>query len=163
MTWTKYGASLILNSLTEDDYLSIVLFNSGAQLLLPATQVTNSSDVEALISTISAGGGTDMYSGMLMGYAQINLNLSAFLDNRMVILSDGYSITSDSELLDLAQTYSDEGITISTIAVGAGANTNLLSEMAEVGNGQYCFVNNFSEMTQGFINAVDQIIGHITY
>ena len=67
----------------------------------------------------------------------------------IILLTDGQAETDGySNLLRQAR---EDGITISTIAVGQAADTNLLQYIAEEGRGRYYFADRYSRLPEIFV------------
>ena len=106
-------------------------------LVGPMTRLSNPAKVTGQIAALNAGGGTNIYSGMAAAHQPL-LKVSAKIKH-MILLSDGQS--SGANFQALAAQMKTQGITISTIAVGNGADTALLQSIAQAGGGQFYFTN----------------------
>ena len=129
----KSAAIATVELLGRKDYIAVVAFDSAATWIVPLTRVTSQSAIASQISTINSGGGTNIYPGMVAAHEA--LAASPAKTRHMIVLSDGQ--TSGSGYQPLAAQLKTENITVSTVAVGAGADAALLSSIAAAGGGQF--------------------------
>jgi Mg-chelatase subunit ChlD len=131
--------------LQSDDYLGVVAFDSRMQWVVPTTRLRTPDDLkqaQARISTIQADGGTNIYPALEAAYDSI-----AGVDARLkhvVLLTDGQSFSAD--YAGLIQRMRPREITLSTVAVGADADTKLLTQIAGLGEGRYYFTERSAEI-----------------
>jgi Ca-activated chloride channel family protein len=129
----KSAAIATIELLTRKDYVAVVAFDSVAQWVVPLTRVTSPAAIASQIATISAGGGTNIHPGMVA--AQGALAGCKAKVKHMIVLSDGQTYGSGYQ--GLAAQLRSEGVTVSTVAVGSGADTNLLTSIAAAGGGSF--------------------------
>ena len=118
--------------LSRKDYIGVYAFDSQVHEIVPMTKVSSTSAIANQIAMLSAGGGTNIYPGMARAREALN-GVKAKIKH-MIVLTDGQ--TSGSGYQALASQCHAEGITISTVAVGAGAQVGLLQAIAAAGGGQ---------------------------
>lgn len=118
--------------LSRKDYIGVYAFDSQVHEIVPMTKVSSTSAIANQIAMLSAGGGTNVYPGMARAREALN-GVKAKIKH-MIVLTDGQ--TSGSGYQALASQCHAEGITISTVAVGAGAQVGLLQAIAAAGGGQ---------------------------
>jgi Ca-activated chloride channel family protein len=90
------------------------------------------------IGTLRAGGGTSIYPALALAYDALKKADTKY--KHIILLTDGQSATS-GDYYFLARKMEKAGITMSTVAVGDGADTELLEILAEWGRGRYYFTN----------------------
>lgn len=129
----KSAAIGTLDLLDSKDYITVVCFDSSARSVVPPTRLTSPGSVKAQISTINAGGGTNIHPGMSTAWEGIR-GVEAKIKH-MIVLSDGQ--TGGGDYQNLAGSISADGITISTIAVGRRADRALLQRIAAAGGGKF--------------------------
>ncbi|MDR3246174.1 MAG: VWA domain-containing protein [Prevotellaceae bacterium] len=141
----KTALKQILSLLTSDDYISIVVYDDNAQVVLPSRQYNSAQDsvfIE-IIDRITIGGGTNMMAGMLKGYSEVSKNASTFRKNRLILMSDGVSTTGEKDpvrILNHSINYLEKGIETSTIGLGKNINFELLHLISVEGKGTSYFV-----------------------
>lgn len=128
----KSAAIATAELLSPQDYIGIYAFDSQVHEIVPMTKVTSTSAIANQISLLGSGGGTNIYPGMVMAREQLNAQKTKI--KHMIVLTDGQ--TSGQGYQSLASQCHAEGITISTVAVGAGAQVGLLQAIAAAGGGQ---------------------------
>lgn len=148
MDLAKEAAFRGVQELEDDDMVGVIGFDSQAQWVVEMTKVGGNVDtIGESIGTIQAGGGTSILPALRMACTEL-----ADTDTKVkhiILLTDGQAEqTGYSSLLDQAR---EDGITISTIAVGEGADTKLLQYIAEEGGGRYYFANQYSSLPEIFV------------
>ena len=128
----KSAAIASAELLSPKDSIGIYAFDSQVHEIVPMTKVTSTSTIASQISLLGSGGGTNIYPGMVMAREELN-QVKAKIKH-MIVLTDGQ--TSGQGYQALASQCHAEGITISTVAVGSGAQVGLLQAIAAAGGGQ---------------------------
>ncbi len=129
----KSAAIATVELLQAKDYVGVVAFDSSAHWVVPMTRVTSPAGIAAQISTLNAGGGTNIQPGMeeaRRALASVNAKVK-----HMIVLTDGH--TGGGGYDQLAAQIHSEGATISTVGVGDGAALALLQTIAQIGGGQF--------------------------
>ena len=128
----KSAAIASAELLSNKDFIGIYAFDSQVHEIVPMTRVTSTSAIANQISLLGSGGGTNIYPGMVRAREALG-EVKAKIKH-MIVLTDGQS--SGEGYQALASQCHAEGITISTVAVGAGAQVGLLQSIAAAGGGQ---------------------------
>ena len=118
--------------LTQRDQIGVIAFDDAAKWVVPLQQVTDVAAIQSLIGTIRPGGGTAFYSALSQSVGA--LMAAKTPQKHIIFLSDGQP--ADSGFQGLAQDAADNGITITTVAVGTGANTKLMELISTIGGGR---------------------------
>lgn len=154
MSYAKKAAADIVNKLTADDYVSVIIYDDKVEVLQTQTPVTDKAFILSKIDKIVPGGSTNLWGGTEKGYAEVKSNYKKSFVNRVLLISDGLAnvgITSNTEIRKLVQNYKDqEGVTLSTFGVGLDYNELLMTDMAEAGNGNYYFIESPDKMAALF-------------
>ena len=85
----RQAAIAAVNRLRDDDIVSVVLYNSSVQVLVPATKATDRSQIIRRIESVTAGGGTALFAGVSKGAAEVRKFRDDESVNRVILLSDG--------------------------------------------------------------------------
>jgi len=122
--------------LRDEDTVGVVAFDDSPWWVVEPANLQDRDAVVDAILGLQSGGGTDIY-------AAVNAALERMLDidaqrRHIILLTDGISAGSD-HYLTLTDAMNEAGITMSTVAVGTGADTALLRRLAEAANGRYYF------------------------
>lgn len=128
-------------ALSPGDQVGVIAFNDQPQWVLPMTTLTGQNDLQkinASLDQLSADGGTEIYPALQVGYDTMR-NVPADV-RHIILITDGKSQSgsTDSYLRLIKDTGNDQ-ITLSTIAIGDDADTQLLQQLANTGGGQYHF------------------------
>ncbi len=133
----KSAAVATAELLTPKDYLGVVAFDSSPTWIVPMTRLTSRARVAGQIATISSGGGTCIYPAMATARQALS-SVNAKVKH-MIVLTDGR--TSGAGYETLSAQLRSEGVTVSTVGVGASAASQLLQAMAAAGGGQFYFTS----------------------
>ena len=142
----KSAARNAVELLGRRDQVAVLAFDGETFVISEMQRATNKGVIDNDIARIDAGGGTTMYPAMEMAYEML-LSTSAKLKH-VILLTDGISSPGDFE--GLAQTMTSAKMTVSTVAVGDGADTELLETIARVGKGRYYFTTDPAQVPQIF-------------
>ncbi len=129
----RSAAVASVDMLQEKDFVGVVAFDSSASWIVPMTRASKKKKIKQQISTLNAGGGTNVYPGMTSAHEALK-NVQAKVKH-MIVLSDGQ--TQGSGYQALAGKINSDEITISTVAVGSGADMALLKSIASSGGGEF--------------------------
>ncbi|MDF1751306.1 MAG: VWA domain-containing protein [Verrucomicrobiales bacterium] len=142
----KSAAIATTELLSSKDYIGVYAFDSQAHVIVPMTKVTSTSSIANQIAVVGSGGGTNIYPAMMS--AREALGKVKAKIKHMIVLTDGQ--TSGTGYQALASQCQAEGITISTVAVGAGAQIGLLQTIAAAGGGQNYVTMDPADITRIF-------------
>jgi len=145
------AAALAVNSLSRLDIVTVIVFSGWHEVVIPPVEKQAvAGEVERRIRSAAPGGGTWMYPAIDEALKQLaSVNASA---KHVILLTDGQSTGNPSRGVNTARRMQEEKITLSTVAVGAGADTNLLQHLAGVGGGRF-----YTIATQAELDALPQI------
>lgn len=141
--YAKAALTSLVNQLSRDDILSIVIYDDVVQVLRPAGKVRNKRDILRLVEEVYARGSTNLGGGMIEGFNQVERYASRKYTNRVILLSDGLAnqgITDPYQLNKIARRHRDRSISMTTMGVGLDYNENLMVGLAEHGGGSYYFI-----------------------
>lgn len=138
----KEAAILALHRLKSSDIVSVVLYDSDVEVLVPATKLTKKEAIIQKIRQINAGGSTALYAGVQNGADEVRKFIAKNKVNRVVLLSDGLANVgpdSPAALGKLGAKLVDEGISVTTVGLGLGYNEDLMSQLAFKSDGGHYF------------------------
>lgn len=140
-----------IGALRPTDIASLVIFDTTPELLMETGQLQNrKEEFISLISSVIAGGGTNIYNGMIMGYEEVLKNMQSKGTNRLVLLTDGYGETEVKVIVDKSKEYNAKGIELSAIGVGQGYNQPLLKLLSTHGGGSFQHVGSSETLQETF-------------
>src|SRR6185503_15126637 len=86
MSRVKDSLRTMLTKLRPDDVISIVAFDTGAEVLYPANRVGDGHTVRRAIDCLEPSGWTNLHGGLMLGYAEAKKNFRAAATNRVILL-----------------------------------------------------------------------------
>jgi TolB-like protein len=164
ISWVRDSLEVFEASVRDTDSVSIVSFNNDASVVLPGTRMQDGADRRRFLSAASslrAGGSTNLYAGLELGFAQLLAQLSSENVNRIILLSDGLptaGIQDPREFERLARSYRDLGVSISAIGLGTEADLALIRDIAHWSSGTSRFINNRETMEETFGSGLGRLI-----
>ncbi|GAW92361.1 chloride channel [Calderihabitans maritimus] len=143
MELAKEAAIQATEILGPQDRIGVVAFDGRAGWVVPLQKLDDLREIQNLIGTIRASGGTDIYPGLNLAYEALKDAKTRL--KHIILLTDGRSATS-GDYQRLAEEMKKYKITLSTVAVGDDADTFLLSQLAEWGQGRYYFTDDIESI-----------------
>ena len=142
----KEAAARSLELLFPNDRVGVIAFDDTASWVVPITDLENPDEITNAIGGIQIGGGTDIYAGLL-AMSKVLPDDPAKVKHVILLTDGGADITGIPELVE--KLYQENGITLSTVAVGNDA-APFLKDLAAIGGGRYHFTNNASTIASIF-------------
>lgn len=164
LTRVKAALLVLVSQLREKDVLSIVVFDSQAQVLLPARNVVDREAIKQVIRGIEPGSSTNLHAGLMLGYQEACKNYRKDVTNRVILLTDGIANQGVTEPQMIAQdslSFNDRGIDLSTIGVGLDLNKDLLRELAKSGRGLFHFVADAQDIEKVFVKELQSLVSPV--
>lgn len=146
------SAALAISTLESTDLVEVITFNSDHSVIVPLSRNTNKESTAARVRAIASGGGTNMYPALERAVS--DLSAADAKVRHVILLSDGQSMGDPAEGYAIAKQAHEQGITISTIAVGDGAASETLARIAAEGGGQFYEVFNADLLPKIFIKEI---------
>ena len=137
MELAKDAAKATVEVLGRDDRIMVVGFDDRAHVVVPIQRASNRMQILDKLSRLRPGGGTDIQAGLEEAY--LTLSQTPARIKHVILLSDG--VSDYGTIPELVRQMNSELITVSTIAVGNGADTILLNQIADYGGGRAYFTN----------------------
>ena len=145
----KKSIQLLARQLTERDRVSIVVYASATGLVLPATPASELATIDAAIENLQAGGSTAGGAGIRLAYDEARNTFLPDGNNRVVLCTDGdfnVGITDADELSAFIAARAKQGIFLTILGFGMGNyKDDRLETLSNKGNGNYAYVDSFSE------------------
>ncbi|KPK21348.1 MAG: hypothetical protein AMK69_21965 [Nitrospira bacterium SG8_3] len=127
----KETAIKIVQTLRPHDVLSLVTFNDRAEVIAPASRGQNKSMLEAQISVMHTGGGTEIGQGLQIGLRELSHHLDEANHNHLILITDGRTYGDEEECLAMADEAAQNGITINPLGIGSKWSDDFLDSMAK--------------------------------
>lgn len=160
----KKGFNLLLDSLGENDLVSVVTYASGVKTVLDGKECTDDGKekIREEINDLRASGATSGGDGLERAYRIAQKHFIKGGNNRVIIISDGdfnVGISKTDDLKEFIQTKAESGVYLSVIGVGMGnMRDDMLETLATCGNGNYAYLDNYNEARKVF---VDELQGNL--
>jgi Ca-activated chloride channel family protein len=149
----RRAARAVAEALTERDRLSIIAFDSTAELLLDARPMDRAGRAAAItaIAGLLERGGTNLFDGWLLAAERVALAMAAApqASHRVLLLSDGQAnegVTERQEIAHHAGALLERGVVTSALGIGDGYDEELLGAIAEAGGGNLHDAENAPEI-----------------
>ncbi|WP_233259803.1 von Willebrand factor type A domain-containing protein [Chitinophaga sp. S165] len=151
----KQAFRTLVGQLRSVDKVAIVVYAGAAGLVLPSTSGENKTAILDALDKLEAGGSTAGGQGILLAYKTATENLLRNGNNRVIIATDGdFNVgpSSDGELQRIIEREREKGIFLSVLGFGMGNyKDNKLEILADKGNGNYAYIDNFEEARRTFV------------
>lgn len=154
------AATRVVETLTPEDTLSIVIYDDSVETLLRPTRVTDPAAIVSLLRGVQAGGLTNLSGGWLRGCELVASNHSAQVISRVLLLTDGQAnvgVQSPAMLAQAAAEQVGRGVTTTTLGFGEHFNEDLLIQMAQAGRGNYYFIQSPDDAASVFSIELDSL------
>ena len=159
LEWVKKAFDIFIRQVRDIDFVSLVIFDDRAQVLFASTRMdseTKRQKFQRLVHQIRPAGGTNLVAGLKLGYRQVMSNYRREYTNRVLFLTDGQGHSEG--LLEMAQSYREMGVNVSTIGVGQAFDHELMRELAKSGGGSSRFIADAEEMQKIFGSELDRMV-----
>lgn len=152
LTLAKEAAMKALENLREVDEISVIAFDDTYDEVVPLQKVGDKEAIRELISGIQIRGGTSIYPALEQGY-NMQMQSSAKIKHT-ILLTDGQDGYGFDNYANLLKNFNDNNITLSTVAVGEGANADLLNQLASIGKGRSYYTDIYTDIPRIFAKEV---------
>lgn len=158
----KAGMKILADQLRDDDKVTIVVYAGAAGLVLEPTSGKDKAKIKTALDRLQAGGSTAGGEGLALAYAKAK---EAKIDggiNRIILATDGdfnVGVTNIDQLKDLVAAARESGVSLTTLGFGEGNyNDALMEQIADVGNGNYGYVDSLKEAKRLLSDQLDSTI-----
>jgi Ca-activated chloride channel homolog len=158
----KVAAHQIIENLSEEDYISVVIFNDRANAIIPATRVADKQSLKAKVSLMSASGGTEIYQGLSKGVIENEKFIDPKMVNHVILLTDGHTFGDQDRCLELASISANKGIGISAMGLGHDWNDEFLDEIASKTGGSSIYISSADAVVRFLNNHVRNLANVFT-
>lgn len=153
MVSAKAAARQAVDRLSDDDIVSIVAYDSGVEVVVPATKARDKESIRRGIDRLVPNGNTALFAGVSRGAEELSKFLVAERVNRLVLLSDGLANVgpaSPAELEVLGRRLGHQGVSVTTLGLGLDYNEDLMARLAKASDGNHAFVERTEELARFF-------------
>lgn len=151
----KRALKVLAEQLRPQDKVAIVVYAGAAGVALPATSGSEKVKILEALEELQAGGSTAGGEGIKLAYRIAGEQRSEHSNNRVILATDGdfnVGASSDGELVKLIEKEREQGVYLSVLGFGMGNyKDNKLELLADKGNGNYAYIDNFEEARRTFV------------
>ncbi len=151
----KEAAMRAVEVLTGRDQVGVIAFDDAAKWVVPLNSAADIAAIQVAIGTIRPGGGTAFYTPLYESLTAL-MHADAKLKH-VIFLTDGEAGDNGFDLL--VHNMAQNGITLTTVAVGSGANVKVLGRLAEIGNGRIYTAGEFDNIPKIFTKETYLVTG----
>ena len=147
----RRGMKLLVDQLTEEDRVAMVVYAGASGLVLPSTACTqqNQPKILSALERLQAGGSTNGGAGIKLAYDVAVANFIKGGTNRVLLATDGdfnVGIQDRGALVELIKQRAQSGVFLSVLGFGTGnLKDATLEQLADKGNGNYAYIDTFNE------------------
>lgn len=143
LAMAKEAAIRATDILGPQDLIGVLMFDNAYEWVVPFQRVSDGAElleIQRNIATIPGGGGTRILQALDVGLPELADQEVSSAARHAVLLTDGKSfdgIEGTEAYNSVVDAALDADITLSTIAIGADSDQELLTYLAERGQGRY--------------------------
>ncbi len=143
LEYVKQACHYVVDMLSANDVLSIVTFEETVEVLMAPQRVTSKQPIKDGISRLVPGNTTNLYDGMALAAAQLDMGQESGRVTRMILLTDGDPTSGIKDFHTLVQHAGEikgKGTTVTFLGFGPDYNEELIASMAKKAGGNYYFI-----------------------
>lgn len=133
----KQAAVAATKELRESDDVGILAFDDKYAWVVDVQELEDTDTIINAIKGIAEGGGTSIYPAVVEAYKKISESDAVL--KHIVLLTDGQD--ENNQYSAVIKDINEAGITLSTVAVGSGADQDTLSNLAASCGGRYYYTD----------------------
>ena len=143
LEYAKRACAYVVDLLEPNDILSVITFEDGADVIMPARRVINKPLVKDYINRIYAGNTTNLYEGLITACQQVASVKSENTLNRVLLLTDGEPTAGTKDFASIVGQVAEQkgrGITVTALGFGPDYNEELMAGIARRSGGNYYYI-----------------------
>jgi Ca-activated chloride channel family protein len=158
----KEGLVEFVQTLDENDRISIVTYAGRSAVVLEPTFCRNKELILTALNGLTSGGSTNGIGGIQMAYELAEQNYDLELNNRIILCTDGdfnVGISNPTELEDYIASKRGGGIYLTALGFGMGNYRNdVLETLADRGDGNHFYINGRRESKRVLIDEIGNLM-----
>ncbi|BCL81828.1 VWA domain-containing protein [Ktedonobacteria bacterium brp13] len=131
----REAVKMVIDRLEPTDYISVVIFDDTAQVIIPSMPANDKPGMKAAIDRVQDAGGTTMSLGMIQGLGELRRWNIPNAVNRMILLTDGVTYGDTDRCRQLARDAVAAGISIYPLGIGSDWDEGLLDDIGQLSGG----------------------------
>jgi Ca-activated chloride channel family protein len=157
MSNLKEAVGYVVDHLSNNDLISVTIFDDQVETLVPSQPAQNHDDIKAKLSNLIARGGTQISDALKAGLEEVKKGFAKDRVNRVLLLTDGQTWDDEDACLAIAEEAGTQGIAITSIGIGDEWNEKLLLQIAERSKGNSHWIQNPISILDVFQQEVEGI------
>src|SRR5437870_763170 len=145
----KQSMRLLVEKLTENDRVAIVVYAGASGLALPSTPGNQKEKILSALESLEPGGSTNGAEGIQLAYKVAADNFIKGGVNRVILATDGdfnVGVTNQGDLIRLIEEKAKTGVFLSVLGVGTdNLKDSTMQKLADKGNGTYAYLDSLDE------------------
>ena len=155
----KSSLKLLTKQMNSNDLVSLVVYAGAAGVVLEPTAGNNQAKIATALDQLSAGGSTNGAAGIHLAYQLAEQNPKKEGINRILIATDGDFNVGTTNLKELVEEKRKKGVSLTTLGFGTGNyNDHLMEQLADVGNGNYAYIDTIKEANKVLVNQINSTL-----
>lgn len=144
----------LLRRLDDEDKVSLVVYDTTIDVLLETMPVRLARTLMPMrLEDVRASGGTALHAGWLKGAETLAPTAGSGLMSRVILLSDGqanHGIIDTQQICDQVRELASAGVTTSTVGIGVDFNEELMTAIANAGQGNSWYGERVEDLAESF-------------
>lgn len=161
----KESLKALLEILEPEDRVALVTYAGTSNVALESTPAEQRVTIRDAIEVLGAGGSTHGSAGIQDAYAMAEKHFIKQGINRVLLATDGdfnVGVTSHEGLLALIEEKRETGVFLTVLGYGMGnLKDDTLEMLASKGNGNYAYINDYSEARRVLVEQVSGTLATI--
>lgn len=144
------AAQTAVDQMRETDYVGVITFDDRYAWVVEPVLASDKDAIKEQIASIPEGGGTTIQPALreaLEGASECDASI-----RHVVLLTDGQGESSNYS--DIIASYTDGGVTLSTVAIGIGSDAGLLETLAKACGGRHYYSDFATDIPKIFAQEV---------
>jgi len=140
------AAALAVASLSRLDLVTVIRFTGAHQVVVPLRERGDAAQIARMLRRVGPGGGTYIYGALEEAWRSLRGAKAAV--KHVILLTDGQSTGSPMQGAQIARRMAEDGVSLSTVAVGDSADAQLLKGLADIGGGSFYELRTEAQLRQ---------------
>ncbi|MBH23950.1 MAG: hypothetical protein CMH57_05720 [Myxococcales bacterium] len=157
----------LVDQLSPEDRLSLVVFNNDAAVLMGPTMVTDPEGVKALVNGLEADGGTNIEAGLRQGFTFVDAHSDdPAMEHRVILITDAQpnvGETGESEFVNLTEEYAARGVGLTAMGVGVEFGYELALAIGRVRGANTLYLEDAEKLERVFDQDFDYLVTPLAY
>ena len=161
----KKSLQLLTQKLRPQDKISLVVYAGASGVVLEPTPGSDKAKVLTALESLTAGGSTNGAAGIRLAYLKAQQGFISGGINRVILATDGdfnVGTVNFDALKNLVEEKRKTKIYLTTLGFGSGNyNDKLMEQLADVGNGNYAYIDTLMEAQKVLVNEMGSTLNTI--